>query len=206
MAKRARVQTSGSCSTPTGSTSICRVVSFCCSRTVNIIRQGPAQLLDYLEEIIGTLQIRAQIDDLRQQESAHRLQLDDVQAQLADIGTERETLRPKVKAFATYKTISAEYLCRLAAQLLKKEIVLAHRVEVAEAVRQQHEKELVVVDEQQSAFADEVQLQKDALTKAKRSAGTVKRRMAKAEEAEQECKCETRKLTVQRRRAQKNSA
>jgi chromosome segregation ATPase len=176
------------------------------SRTVNIIRQGPAQLLDYLEEIIGTLQIRAQIDDLRQQESAHRLQLDNVQAQLADIGTERETLRPKVKAFATYKTISAEYLCRCAAQLLKKEIVSAHRVEVAEAVRQQYEKELVVVDEQQSAFADEVQLQKDALTKTKRTAGTVKRRMAKAEEAEQECKCETRKLTVQRRRAQKNSA
>ena len=42
------------------------------SRTVGIIRQGPGKLLDYLEEIIGTIGLRRQIEDLRQQESEHR--------------------------------------------------------------------------------------------------------------------------------------
>lgn len=173
------------------------------SRTVNIIRQGPVQLLTYLEEIVGTLQIRAEIEQLRQQESSHQLQLDEIQAEIADVASTREGLKPKVKAFEIYTSISAEYLCRRTAHLLKREIVTAYQIERAKGVREDCEKQQTVDDDKLSKFTDDLRSKKALLTKAKRNAGHAQRRLAKIEEAEQECKCETRKLVVQRRRAQK---
>lgn len=89
--------------------------------------------------------------------------------------------------------------------MLKNDIISAHRLEAAEDARQELEREQAAHDEKATAFADEVQVQKDALAKVKRSAGSAKRRVAKAEAAEQECKVETRKLKVQNRRAQTNA-
>ena len=175
------------------------------SRTVNIIRQGPVQLLNHLEEIVGTLAIRAEIDQLRQQESSNQLELDEIQRDIATVGATRDALRPKVEAFLSYRNISAEYLCRRTAHLLKTEIVSAYQIERAEEVRKDCEKEQTVAEAELSKLTEGVRAEKAALTKAKRKAANASRRVSKAEESEQECKCETRKLTVQHRRAQKTA-
>ena len=102
-----------------------------------------------------------------------------------------------MQAFKQYQAIASEYLCKRAGVLLKCKIISvcplmrrlpcrrnigqwrcrqAHRLEIAENTRAELERDQAANDEKVASFSDAVDVQKKALTKAKRGAGNARRR------------------------------
>eukprot|EP01049_Picozoa_sp_SAG25_P000259 SAG25_NODE_7_length_29214_cov_40.245818_31_plen_1355_part_00 len=173
------------------------------SRTVQIIRQGPAELLDFLEECVGTHELRAQIESMREQETATMLQQDDADYTLQSTRAEREALRPEVTRWQHYRGLLIRFLSQRHALLQKQQLLGATTLKATT-----HMDKATQLFLQQGQVALEAAMsvhdEQRATVKALQSSASQARRLLTRNETQlNEAKVEAKKKSVQNRRQTK---
>ena len=172
------------------------------SRTVQIIRKGPVQLLLFCEKIIGTHDMRASIERICEQESMYQLQLDEVEVSLEHTVIRRQLLEPKVRDYQAWLRLEANFLATRHVHFLKQIIAKEYTVTAAESAYKtlvQAEVEAMLCSE---GFDDQTQKTKQKLRTAKRKAAHAASALEKMQDKIHKAKCLKRKLNVQQKRQQ----